>query len=70
MAAIQIYEKEMSTQMKDCKLPCDSDDIREMHKKAIEEGLVVFQAETAGVSAKSSEKYLNELMVGKTTDSY
>ncbi|XP_068722043.1 guanylate-binding protein 7-like [Montipora capricornis] len=62
MAAIQIYEKAMSTQLKDCKLPCDSDDIREMHKKAIEEGLAVFQAETAGVSAKSSEKYLNELM--------
>ena len=62
-AAVQVYDKAMSTQLVKCKLPCDSDDIRKMQKNAVEESMVVFQAETVGVSATSSEIYLKELMV-------
>ena len=62
-AAVQVYDKAMSTQLDNCKLPCDSDDIRKMQKNAVEECMAVFQTETVGVSALSSEKYLEELMV-------
>ena len=44
-------------------LPCDSDDIRQVQQRAIEESMRIFQGETVGVSALSSEKYLDELMV-------
>ena len=62
-AAVQVYDKAMSTQRAKCKLPCDSDDIRKIQKNAVEESMLVFQAEIVGVSALSSEKYLEELMV-------
>ena len=62
-AAVQVYDKAISTQLDRCKLPCDSDDIRKMQKNAVEESMAVFQAETVGVSASSSEKYREELMV-------
>ena len=44
-------------------LPCDSNDIRQVQQTAIEESMKIFQAETYGVSATSSEKFLDELMV-------
>ena len=62
-AAVQVYDKAMSTQLDKCQLPCDSDDIRKMQKNAVEESMAVFQAEIVGVSALSSEKYLEELVV-------
>ena len=62
-AAVQVYDKAMSTQLDKCQLPCDSDDIRKMRKNAVEESMVVFKAATVGVSALNSEKYLEELMV-------
>ncbi|XP_074618159.1 guanylate-binding protein 2-like [Acropora palmata] len=62
-AAVQVYDKAMSTQLVKCKLPCDSDDIRKIQKDAVEKSMVVFKAETVGVSALNSEKYLEELMV-------
>ena len=46
-------------------LPCDSDDIRQVQQTAIEESMKLFQGETYGVSAISSEKYLVELTVRK-----
>ncbi|XP_067054238.1 guanylate-binding protein 4-like [Acropora muricata] len=61
-AAVQVYDKAMLTQLDKCQLPCDSDDIRKMQKNAVEKSMVVFQAETVGFSATSSEIYLKELM--------
>jgi len=57
-AAVQVYDKAMSTQLDKCQLPCDSDDIRKMQKNAVEESMAVFQEEIVGISALSSEKYL------------
>ena len=54
----------MSSQL-DGKLPRDSDEIRQVQQTAVEESMVRFQAETVGVSAMSSEKYLEELTVRK-----
>ena len=62
-AAVQVYDKAMSTQLDKCQLPCDSDDIRKIQKNAVEESMAVFQAETVGISAISSVKYLEKLMV-------
>ena len=60
---MQVYDKAKSTQLDTCTLPCDSDDIRKIQKNTVEEGLAVFQAETVGISAISSAKYLEKLMV-------
>lgn len=60
--AMQIYQSAMSSQL-DGTLPRDSDEIRQVQQAAIEECMVRFQAETVGVSALSSEKYLGELTV-------
>ena len=62
-AAVQVYDKATSTQLDKCQLPCDSDDIRKMQKNAVEESMAVFQAETVGISAINSVKYLEKLMV-------
>ena len=62
-AAVQVYDKAMSTQRVKCKLPCDSDDIRKIQKDAVEKSMVVFEAETVEVSALNSEKYREELKV-------
>ena len=64
VASMQVYESSMSSQL-DGKLPCDSDEIRQVQQTAVEESMVRFQAETVGVSAMSSEKYLDELTVRK-----
>ena len=60
--AMQIYQSAMSSQL-DGTLPRESDEIRQVQQAAIEECMVRFQAETVGVSALSSEKYLDELTV-------
>ena len=62
-AAVLVYDKAMSTQLDTCKLPCDSDDIRKIQKNAVEESMAVFEAETVGISATSSVKYVEELTV-------
>ena len=62
-AAVEVYDKAMSTQLDKCQLPCDSDDIRKIQKNAVEESMAVFQAETVGISAINSVKYLEKLMV-------
>ena len=62
VAAMQVYESAISAQL-DGTLPCDSDEIREAQQTAVEESMQRFQAETVGVSAISSEKYLDELTV-------
>ena len=61
-AALEVYESMMTSQL-DGALPCDSDDIRQVQQTAIGESMRLFQEETVGVSATSSEKYLDELMV-------
>lgn len=60
--AMQIYQSAMSSQL-DGTLPRESDEIRQVQQAAIEQCMVRFQTETAGVSALSSEKYLDELTV-------
>ena len=60
--AMQIYQSAMSSQL-DGTLPRESDEIRQVQQAAIEECMVRFQTETVGVSALSSEKYLDELTV-------
>ena len=62
-AAVQGYDKAMSTQLDKCQFPCDSDDIKKMQQNAVEESKSVFQAEIVGVSSLNSRKYLEELMV-------
>ena len=64
LAALQVYESRMKSQL-DGVLPCHSDDIRLIQQTAIEESMKLFQEETFGVSAISSEKYLDELTVRK-----
>ena len=51
-------------------LPCDSDEIRQAQQTAIGEGMRLFQEETFGVSATSSEKYLDDLMVRRQEKCY
>ena len=63
---MQVYESAMLSQL-DCTLPCDSDEIRHVQQTAIEESMAKFQAETVGVSALSSENYLDELTVRKSS---
>ena len=64
LAALQVYESCMESHL-DGVLPCDSDEIRLVQQTAIEESMKLFQGETFGVSAASSEKYLDELTVRK-----
>ena len=59
---MQVYQSTMSTHL-DGTLPCDSDEIRQVQQTAIEETMERFQAETVGISAISSQKYLDELVV-------
>ena len=61
--AAQIYQSAMSSQLGGT-LPRDSYEIRQVQQAAVEECMFKFQAETVGVSALSSEKYLDELTVG------
>lgn len=60
-AALKVYESVMTSEL-DGLLPCDSDNIRQVQERAIGESMRIFQEETVGVSASSSEKYLDELM--------
>lgn len=69
LAALQVYENTMTSQL-DGVLPCDSDEIRQVQQTAIEESMRLFQGETFGVSATSSEKYLDELTVRKHEESF
>ena len=62
LAALRVYESVMTSEL-DGLLPCDSDNIRQVQERAIGESMRIFQEETVGVSASSSEKYLDELMV-------
>ena len=61
-AALKVYESVMTSEL-DGLLPCESDNIRQVQERAIGESMRIFQEETVGVSASSSEKYLDELMV-------
>ena len=61
-AALKVYGSVMTSEL-DGLLPCDSDNIRQVQERAIGESMRIFQEETVGVSASSSEKYLDELMV-------
>ena len=64
LAALQVYDSRMKSHL-DGMLPCDSDEIRLVQQTAVEESMKLFQRETFGVSAISSEKYLDKLTVRK-----
>ena len=61
-AAIQLYESTMASQL-DGALPCDSDEIRRVHKMAKEESMKEFEKSTVHISAENCKNYLEELMV-------
>ena len=61
-AALENYENEMASRLQD-KLPCDNDELRNGHQVALETSQRYFMDETAGISTKTTERYLNELKV-------
>ena len=60
--ALEIYENEMAAQLKD-KLPCDNDELRNGHQVALKNSERYFMDETASISTKTTEQYLNKLKV-------
>ena len=61
-AALENYENEMASRLQD-KLPCGNDELRNGHQVALETSQRYFMDETAGISTKTTERYLNELKV-------
>ena len=61
-AALAAYKQEMTSQVKD-KIPCEADDIRAAHEKAVDVGLVAFRRETFDLSTKHVVEYLTEFRV-------
>lgn len=60
--ALGIYESEMASQLQ-AKLPCDNDELRNAHQVALEMCESYFMKETAGISTKTTEQFLNQLKV-------
>ena len=62
-ASFQLYEKTITAELSG-KLPCDHDVIRQKHEMALEKGFALFEDETFGIAATTTEKYRREMMVG------
>ena len=60
--ALMAYDKMMTSRLSG-QLPCDSKKIRKSHEAALEQGIAQLEAETTGISAVTTEKYLRELTV-------
>ncbi|XP_078366399.1 guanylate-binding protein 6-like isoform X2 [Oculina patagonica] len=58
--ALDAYDVTMASQLKS-KLPCENDQLRISHGMALESSEGHFMAETAGISTKTTEKYLKKL---------
>ena len=61
-AALKAYDAIMTSRLAG-QLPCDNEEIRNSHEAALEQGIAQLQAETMGISAVTTEKYLRELTV-------
>ncbi|XP_020609271.1 guanylate-binding protein 1-like [Orbicella faveolata] len=59
-AALKAYEAIMTSRLAG-QLPCDNEEIRNSHEAALEQGIAQLEAETIGISAVTTEKYLREL---------
>ena len=56
------YEATFASQLEG-KLPCDDAALRNTHGMALEKSECYFMAETVGISANTTEEYLNKLKV-------
>ena len=61
-AALKAYGVIMTSELAG-QLPCDNEKIRKSHEAALEQGIAQLEAETMGISAVTTEKYLRELTV-------
>ena len=61
--AVKKYEEVMESNLKE-ESPCDDDELRKFHGKALEKGENYFMTETVRISTNSTEKHLNKLKVG------
>lgn len=69
-AALKAYDVTMTSRLAG-HLPCDNEEIRKSHEAALEQGIAQLEAETFGISAVTTEKYLRELTVrGDKQDKY
>lgn len=66
-AALKAYDFIMTSRLAGL-LPCDNEEIRSSHEAALEQGIAQLQAETTGISAVTTEKYLKELTVSSDRD--
>ena len=64
-ASFHLYKETMKAELSG-KLPCDNDVIREKHEVALQKGLALLEKETFRIAATTTEKYLKEMMVGKS----
>ena len=63
-ASFKLYQETMTAELSG-KLPCNNDVIREKHEVALQKGIALFDKETFGIAATTTEKYLKEIMVGQ-----
>ena len=61
-AALKAYDVVMTSRLAG-QLPCDNEEIRNSHEAALKQGIAQLEAETMGISALTTEKYLRELTV-------
>ena len=61
-AAQKSYDVIMTSRLAG-QLPCDNEEIRNNHDAALKQGIAQLEAETMGISAVTTEKYLRELTV-------
>lgn len=61
-AALNAYDVIMTSGLAG-QLPCDNEKIRNSHEAALEQVIAQLEAETMGISAVTTEKYLRELTV-------
>ena len=62
-ASFQLYKETITAELSG-KLPCDRDVIRQEHEMALQKGLALFEDETFGIAATTTEKYRRGMMVG------
>ena len=63
-ASFHLYKETMTAKLSG-ELPCDNDVIREKHIMALQKGLAHYEKETFEITATTTEKYRNEMMVGR-----
>ena len=61
--AVKKYEEVMESNLKE-ERPCDDDELRKFHGKALKKGEGYFMTELVGISTRTTKKYLDKLKVG------